>query len=67
MEKSISKTVKAVVKKTMQDPEMNKFIEASNYYEQLVREGLATKRGFNIKTLQEIYQPNSPTFYEKPH
>ena len=39
------------------DDQKNEFIHASEEYNDLVKNGLAIKRGFNIMTIQEIYNP----------
>ncbi len=58
MEKKISEKVENLLqKKAPDEAQINNFIKANEGYEKLIQDGLAIKRGFNLLTTQEIYNP----------
>lgn len=68
MENNISDKVKILLEsKLPEDTQIRNFIRANESYEKLIRDGLAVKRGFNIMTKEEIYNPalNSSS-YQSP-
>jgi hypothetical protein len=72
MEKNISDELEEVIRtKSPNNPQINGYIKAEKEYERLVKDGLATKRGYNLLTTEEIYLPvSSCTFsqsFQKPH
>jgi hypothetical protein len=58
MEKNISEKVEDLLKaKSTDNAQLSEFIRANEEYQKLIQEGLTMKRGFNILTTQEIYNP----------
>ena len=58
MEKNISDKVENLIQtKSPDDAQINNFIKANEEYEKLIQDGLTVKRGFNIMTTEEIYNP----------
>ena len=58
MEKNISEKVEDLIKtKSPDNTQISNFIQANEEYEKLVQEGLTMKRGFNLMTTEEIYNP----------
>ena len=51
------------IKINWNNSQLNAFIKANEEYQKLINEGLATKRGFNIMTTEEIYNPTSHFTY----
>ena len=47
------------------DSDLNTFIKADEEYKQLIKEGLTTKRGFNIMTTGEIYSSAVSNIYSQ--
>ena len=58
MEKNISERFENLLQtKTPEEAQINNFIRANEGYEKLIQDGLAVKRGFNLLTTEEIYNP----------
>ena len=58
MKKNISEKVEDLIKTKSPDiAQLKEFIRANEEYQKLIQEGLTMKRGFNIMTTQEIYNP----------
>jgi len=58
MEKNIADKLETLIRdKSPENSQINAFIKANEEYQKLIDEGLATKRGFNIMTTEEIYNP----------
>jgi len=58
MKKNISEKVEDLIKtKAPDNAQINEFIRANEEYQKLIQEGLTIKRGFNIMTTEEIYNP----------
>jgi hypothetical protein len=58
MEKNISEKVEDLINtKSSDNAQLNEFIRANEKYQKLIQEGLTMKRGFNLMTTQEIYNP----------
>lgn len=58
MENKIVEKVENLIRTKVPDnAQINAFIIADAEYQKLIKEGLATKRGFNIMTTGEIYNP----------
>lgn len=58
MKKDIADKIENLIRTKFPDnTEINAFIKANEEYQKLIKEGLATKRGFNIMTTEEIYYP----------
>ena len=67
MGNNISENLESLIKTNHPDDEhLNNFIKASEEYEKLVKEGLTTKRGFNLMTIGEILDPVSNFTYSQP-
>lgn len=60
MENKIADKLETLIRDNSQ---LNAFIKANEEYQKLINEGLATKRGFNIMTTEEIYNPTSHFTY----
>ena len=59
-----------IIKETMDSKSKNlnhidSLIKASEDYEKLIKDGLAKKRGFNLMTTDEIYNPALNCFYSQ--
>lgn len=58
MGKNIADQIENLIGKKFPDgDQINDFIRADEEYKKLIQEGLAIKRGFNIMTTEEIYNP----------
>ena len=67
MEKNISEKVEDLIqKKSPENAQINDFIRANEEYEKLIQDGLTTKRGYNIMTTEEIYNPALNFSYSQP-
>lgn len=67
MEKNISEKVEDLIKtKSPDNAQLNEFIRANEEYQKLIQEGLTMKRGFNIMTTEEIYNPALNCSYSQP-
>ena len=67
MEKNISEKVEDLIKtKYPGNTQLNEFIRANEEYQKLIQEGLTTKRGFNILTTEEIYNPALNCSHSQP-
>lgn len=66
MENNISNKVENLLKTNSKDDALiNSYIEASKEFEKLVQEGLTSKRGFNLMTTEEIYNPTLNCSYSQ--
>lgn len=54
---SSTKIEKLINEKSADNTQINNFIKASEEYQRLLKDGLTKKRGFNILTTEEIYNP----------
>ncbi|MFA5816205.1 MAG: hypothetical protein WC865_11345 [Bacteroidales bacterium] len=67
MEKNISEKVEDLIKTNSPDnAQLNEFIRANEEYQKLIQEGLTMKRGFNILTTEEIYNPALNCSHSQP-
>jgi hypothetical protein len=67
MKKNISEKVEDLIKtKSSNDVQLNKLIRADEEYQKLIQDGLTMKRGFNIMTTEEIYNPALNSSYTQP-
>lgn len=58
MKKSISIVTEDFIKSKFIDPsQLEGFIQASEEYKKLIEDGLVIKRGYNIMTTEEIFNP----------
>jgi len=58
MEKNISEDIEDLIKtKSPVNAQINEFIRADEEYQKLIQNGVTMKRGFNIMTTEEIYNP----------
>jgi len=64
MKNNIADKIENLIKTKLPDnTQINDFIKANEEYQKLIKEGLASKRGFNIMTTEEIYNPVSNYIY----
>lgn len=67
MGKNISEKVEDLVKsKSPDNAQLKEFIRANEEYQKLIQDGLATKRGFNIMTAEEIHNQALNCSYSQP-
>jgi hypothetical protein len=67
MEKNISEKVEDLMKEMNPDnAQVKDFIRANEEYQKLIQEGLTMKRGFNIMTTGEIYNPALNCSHSQP-
>lgn len=67
MKENIAEKVEDLIKSNTPDnAQINGFIKANEEYEKLVQEGLTNKRGFNIMTTDEIYNPSLNSSFSQP-
>jgi hypothetical protein len=67
MEKNISEKVEDLIKtKSPDNAQLNEFKRANEEYQKLIQEGLTMKRGFNILTTEEIYNPALNCSHSQP-
>lgn len=66
MENSITNEMENLIKTgAPENAQINNFIKADEEYQKLLKEGLTTKRGFNILTTEEIYRLSSSSSYNQ--
>ncbi|MCX6251613.1 MAG: hypothetical protein NTX61_12780 [Bacteroidetes bacterium] len=66
MKKNISEKVEDLLKTKISDnAQINQFIRANEEYEKLIHDGLTIKRGYNIMTTEEIYNPGLNCSYSQ--
>ena len=67
MEENISQKAEDLIKsKSPEAAQLKEFIRANEEYQKLIEEGLAMKRGYNIMTTEEIYNPALNSSYSQP-
>lgn len=66
MKKNIADKIEDLIKtKSPENNQISDFIKANEEYQKLIQEGLTTKRGFNIMTIGEIYNPTLNCYYSQ--
>lgn len=66
MKKNITDKIESLINsKSLDKTDINSFVDASNKYDDLVMQGLTSKRDYNILTVGEIYTPVSNCQYDK--
>lgn len=67
MEENISKKTEELIKsKAHEAPQFKEFIRAIEEYQKLIEKGLAVRRGYNLMTNEEIYNPALNCSYLQP-
>lgn len=58
MKNNLSKSIEDLVKAIdLDNAQIKEFMKADEEYKKLLQEGMTEKRGFNLLTTQEIYDP----------
>jgi len=66
MDNEISRNLETLIReRPNENADISDFILASKEYDILIQKGLVNKRGFNIMTTEEIYNPISGTIYSQ--
>jgi hypothetical protein len=58
LEQSLIKTLKKEANKFSDDPKMKEFVKADKDFTELVDKGLASRRGYNLMSIDTINQRN---------
>ena len=67
MKNNISEQIVDLIKsKSPDNDQLNEFTKACEEYQKLIQDGLTMKRGYNIMTTEEIYNPALNSSFSQP-